>query len=93
MSVPFTDEQQVLEALRNVPPERWEDAIAYLRSLKSVQEANAEAQPIRTAADLAKSAVVGQWRDRDDLSDTAAFARRMREQAERREGLLHAAGQ
>jgi hypothetical protein len=35
-------------------------------------------QPARTLSDLARSEFFGMWRDRDDLRDSAAFARRLR---------------
>ena len=95
MSVASIDEKQVLEALRHVPPERWQEVLKYLRSLQLAESenANAKAEPIRTAADLARSSLVGLWADRDELTDSHKFARQLREQAEHREGVTHVAGQ
>ena len=39
-----------------------------------------------TAAGLLDSGLVGLWEDRVDIVDSAEFARRLRRQAERREG-------
>ena len=37
-----------------------------------------------TARELAESELVGMWADRDDIEDSSAFARQLREQAQRR---------
>ncbi|GAB4401741.1 MAG: hypothetical protein OHK0052_25150 [Anaerolineales bacterium] len=39
-----------------------------------------------TAADLLASGVVGLWANRQDIADSAAFARKLRESAENRKG-------
>lgn len=38
-----------------------------------------------TARELAESELVGLWANRDDISDRAAYARKLREQAQRRD--------
>jgi hypothetical protein len=40
--------------------------------------------PSGTAADLARSPLFGIWADREDIEDSLAFARQLRDQAERR---------
>lgn len=43
-------------------------------------------QPHRlTAKQLLESDVVGLWQDREDVTDSAAFARQLREEAQRRQ--------
>ncbi|HEV8716966.1 MAG TPA: hypothetical protein VGX03_29620 [Candidatus Binatia bacterium] len=43
-------------------------------------------QPHRfTAKQLLKSEVVGLWQDREDIADSAAYARQLREEAQRRQ--------
>jgi hypothetical protein len=79
-------EQTILDALRLVPTERWGEVLSFLESLKP------DAQPIRTAADMANSELVGLWADRDDIGDSREFARRLRRQAETRQGPTDAAG-
>ena len=39
---------------------------------------------VMTAGDLLESGLVGMWGDRTDIGDSVQFARRLREQAERR---------
>lgn len=39
-----------------------------------------------TAKDLAASPLVGMWADRQDIPDSVAYARQLREKAQRREG-------
>lgn len=38
-----------------------------------------------TAARLLESGLIGLWDDRDDIDDSAAYARQLREQAQQRE--------
>jgi hypothetical protein len=37
-----------------------------------------------TVRQLRQSELIGMWKDRDDIRDSAAYARRLREQAQRR---------
>lgn len=39
---------------------------------------------VLTAKELAESEIVGLWADRKDIQDSAAFAEKLREQAQRR---------
>ncbi len=41
-----------------------------------------------TVGRLRKSGLIGLWRDRDDIGDSSAYARQLREQAQRR-GDIH----
>ena len=68
-------EQEILEALRRVPPARWHVVLAQILAL---QPAAGEGRPIRTAAELLQSGAVGVWADRDDVGDSRAFAGRLR---------------
>ena len=38
-----------------------------------------------TAGELARSGIIGLWRDREDIPDSAAYARQLKEQAQRRQ--------
>jgi len=40
-----------------------------------------------TVGQLRRSGLIGLWKDRTDIEESAAYARRLREQAQRREGL------
>jgi len=71
-------EQTILDALHQVPPERWDEVLRYLQTLQT------DTSPIRTAADLLKSGLVGIWADRDDIGDSREFARDLRRQSETR---------
>jgi hypothetical protein len=73
---PPVDEPAILDALRLVPAERWGEVLDYLHALSE------PVTPIRTAADLARSGLVGLWVDRKDLGDSREFARRLRREAE-----------
>ncbi len=43
-------------------------------------------RPISTAGDLLSSGIAGMWADREDMKDSQAFARRLRQDAETRRG-------
>ena len=43
-------------------------------------------RPYLTARQLLHSGLVGIWEDREDSRDSAAYARQLREQAQRRQG-------
>jgi hypothetical protein len=78
-------EQQVLEALREVPAARWGQVIKYLESLRSPPLSAAdEDTSIRTLGDLLGSDLVGLWKDRMDISDSHEYSRALRRRASRR---------
>ncbi len=80
-------ERQMLESLRGLEPGLWPevlDFIGYLRQRAAKEGAQAHTKQL-TARDLLQSPIVGLWADRDDVSDSSAFARQLRQQAEHRE--------
>jgi hypothetical protein len=84
-------EQQILDALRRVPQERWGTVLAMLTALQD-DPSTSSASPIRTAADVLESGLIGVWADRSDIPDNREFARRLRHEAEHRRGHGDAAG-
>jgi hypothetical protein len=80
-------EQTILDALRQIPAERWGEVLSFIQSLKQ------EGKAAFTAADLLQSGLVGLWADRGDIGDSREFARRLRREAETRQGTTDAAGQ
>lgn len=48
------------------------------------QRSEASSRRSLTVGQLRQSGLVGIWKDRDDVQDSAAYARRLRERAERR---------
>lgn len=81
MSLPDITPDQILNAMQQVPPERWAEA---LRSIESLQESPSSSEPtgscIRTGTDLRDSPLIGIWDDRTDIVDIHAFARELRGQ-------------
>ena len=45
-----------------------------------------ENQSASTASRLLRSELIGLWEDRQDITDSATYARHLREQAQRRQG-------
>jgi hypothetical protein len=67
----------ILDALRQVPVERWGEVLRFLQTLRAAEP------DIRTARDLRASGLIGLWADREDLGNSLDFARRLRQQATR----------
>jgi hypothetical protein len=87
MAATNVSEQQVLDALRHIPAERWGDVIRFLDDLKAPSgppPGEPAGPPIRTAADVLQSGLVGIWGNRTDIGDSREFARRLRYEAEHR---------
>ncbi len=51
-----------------------------------IEPTGAHRRPLLTAKQLRHSEVVGLWKDRQDIEDSAAYARQLREEAQRRQG-------
>ena len=86
MTTGTVSEQQVLEELRGLEPGRWLevlDFIGYLKHCASLDRAHPSPREL-TARALLQSELVGLWADRDDIGDSLAFARQLRQQAEHR---------
>jgi hypothetical protein len=79
-------EQAILDALHQIPEERWGEVLRWLDGLKG-------SAPIRTADDLVRSELVGLWAERTDIGDSREFARRLRSEAETRSGKADVVGQ
>jgi hypothetical protein len=86
MSTGSVTQQQVLEELQDLEPNRWFevlDFIGFLKERASREPAESGSKPL-TARTLLQSEVVGLWADREDIDDSLDFARRLRQEAERR---------
>ncbi len=80
-------EQEVLAELKGLEPSRWPevlDFIGYLRQRSSGSKKLRLHSRELTARELLDSKLVGLWADREDLGDSAAFARQLRARAEQR---------
>jgi hypothetical protein len=88
MSVESVTEKQVLEQLSDLEPSRWHevlDFIGYLKQRDSRARAESGSCALK-ARDLLESGVVGLWADRDDIGNSLEYARRLRHEAEHRQG-------
>ncbi len=80
MASPRISQQQLVDALQRVPPERWVEVLNFIVSLQTQEQADSSLPPlIQTAHDLAQSELIGIWAERTDLGDSRAFARQLRE--------------
>ena len=80
-------ENDILQVLHEVPQQQWGDVLRYAMSLRNaptIGNNGGHDRPIRTAADLAQSDLVGLWAARTDLGDSREFARKLRDAAQRR---------
>lgn len=95
MATSIVSEQQIVEALHRVPPERWGEVLTILQSLHPAGSTEPEeGQPIRTLGDILHSGMVGMWAERTDIRDRQEYARQLRRQASHRDiqGKRDAAG-
>jgi hypothetical protein len=63
-----------------------EGAEVYVVIIEKADEPAAVTKPVGiTGTQLAESEIVGMWADREDITDSAEFARQLRQRASRRE--------
>jgi hypothetical protein len=80
-------EQEVLAELKELEPGKWAevlDFIGYLKHRASTSRKDQAHSRELTARELLDSELVGLWAERRDISDSTAFARRLRHRAEHR---------
>ena len=68
-----------------MPAQEWGNVLDYVVSLQSAGKGNNNGgadRPIVTAADLARSDIVGLWAGRTDITNSRQFVRQLREQAQ-----------
>lgn len=86
MSTESVTQQQLLEELQDLEPNRWFevlDFIGFLKERARREQAGLGPQQL-TARALLQSEVVGLWADREDIGNSLDFARQLRHQAEHR---------
>ena len=69
--------EEILREINSLPPEaqrQLEDFISFLR--ERYKEAQPKSAP---ASDLESEAFVGMWRDREDMRDSSAWVRNVRQ--------------
>lgn len=66
--------------IRNLPVEQGQQ----VEVVVLFTPADRSSAPHSTARQLLNSGLIGIWNDRDDIADSPTFARRLREQAQRR---------
>ncbi len=58
----------------------------YVEMIVLIEPSAVLRHPHLTARQMIHSGLIGLWRDREDIEDSAAYARQLREQAQRRRG-------
>jgi hypothetical protein len=58
----------------------------YVEMILLIEPSAMPRYPHLTARQMLNSKLIGLWRDREDIDDSAAYARQLREQAQRRRG-------
>ena len=86
MSTSGVSPDQILEELQSLESSRWSEVLDFIGYLKTVTARTQSHARELTARDLLKSGLVGMWANRDDIGDSLSFARRIRQQAEHRQG-------
>lgn len=73
--------------LRNLPVEKGQQVEVLLLLMPT----ETDTRPRLTARQLLQSELVGLWQDRRDITDSALYARQLREQAQRRPDMMNEA--
>lgn len=68
--------------LRGLPYKKGQRVEMTVRAV----QAEKEVRPALTARKLLSSGLIGMWRDREDIGDSVAYARKLRERAQLRGG-------
>ena len=82
MSTVPPDREHFLATMSHVPPEQWQNVLDYVHSLPPPREKTSPNR--KTAAEMAKSEILGIWADQTDIQDGPTFARQLRSAAEKR---------
>jgi hypothetical protein len=82
---PNVSKQAIVDALNEVPRERWSQVLSFIESLRANDEAGLAQKRRMTGADLVNSDLIGLWAHRADIGDSREFARQLREKAQTRE--------
>ncbi len=69
--------------IRNLPIEKGQQVEVLL-----LFTASKKARPRLTARKLLNSSLIGLWKERQDIGDSASFARQLREQAQKRPNIM-----
>jgi len=72
----MTVEQAILETLKVLPPEKQQEILEFAESL--VQRV--EAETAEDQADWQNDPFVGMWKDREEMQDSGAWVRQLRQQ-------------
>lgn len=86
-------ESEILKAYPTLKPEDIRAALAYAAELAETkvteptkEKTEVPGRPHLTARGLLQSGIIGLWKDRNDIKDSAAYARQLREQVQRGRG-------
>ncbi|MEI2609652.1 MAG: hypothetical protein V9G20_13570 [Candidatus Promineifilaceae bacterium] len=71
--------------LRNLPVEKGQQVEVLLLLMPT----ETDTRPRLTARQLLQSELVGLWQDRKDITDSALYARQLREQVQRRPNMMN----
>ena len=94
MSTESVTQQQVLEELQDLEPNRWVEVLDFIGFLKQRTDRDQAESGLKqlTARALLQSEVVGLWAHREDIGNSLDFARQLRHQAEHRRRLSNDPG-
>lgn len=73
------NQEQMLNDFATLPPAAQRQLLDFMAFLQSRYAAKEIAAPVRPTSDLRQEPFVGMWRDREEMSDSAGWVRRLRE--------------
>ena len=69
--------EEMLKEIASLPPEGQRQVVDFIASMR--RRYGRSAFPEKPTSDLRSEAFIGMWQDRDDLKDSRAWVRRMRQ--------------
>jgi len=69
--------EEILRDLASLPPEGQRQVAAFIALLRERYARSQAPEPV--TSDLAQDSFIGMWRDREDMQDSSAWVRNLRE--------------
>ncbi len=73
------DQERIWQEFTSLPPEAQQQVMEFIAFLRQRHKPGRAARRARKRPNLADEPFIGMWRDREDMQDSSAWVRRLRE--------------